>query len=242
VYGIFVNGANLESGMNLSTETLTAILTKKITNWTKVTDTAGRQVATVSTPIVVVNREQGSGSRTATDLLIVGDTCQTLQSTGIKEPTTITDYFSTGDVLNAASSTNGSITYATIDNAPVSSTQQVIGINGAAANNLNAAIGQYPFWVEATVALNPNLTLSAAQTSLVTYITTTLQAIATAPHIADINVIPNLAGNVAHIAVASNGNTATGSLAGLGSTVIYTNPFTRSQSTCSVPSYAAATP
>ena len=51
-------------------------------------------------------------------------------------------------------------------------------------------------------------TLSGAQTNLVTYITTTLQSIATAPHIADINAIPNIAGNVAHIDVASNANTA----------------------------------
>ncbi len=108
--------------------------------------------------------------------------------------------------------------------------------------NTNAAIGLYPFWVEATVALNPNNTLSAAQTNLVTYITTTLQSIATAPHIADINAIPNIAGNVAHIDVATNANTATGSLTGLGSTPIYTNPFTRNQTTCSVPQYSAATP
>jgi hypothetical protein len=242
VYGIFVNGSTLESGMSLSSETLQAILTKKITNWTKVTDTSGNQVATVSTPIVIVNREQGSGSRTATDLLIAGDTCQTQQSLGIKEPSTVTDYFSTGDVLNAASSTAGSITYATIDNAPVSSTQQVIAINGVAANTLNAATGRYPFWVEATVAVNPNNTLSAAQANLLTYVTTTLQSIATAPHIADINAIPNIAGNVAHVNVAGNGNTATGSLTGLGSTVIYTNPFTRNQVTCSVPSNAASVP
>jgi hypothetical protein len=77
---------------------------------------------------------------------------------------------------------------------------------------------------------------------LLTYVTTTLQAIATAPHIADINAIPNVAGNAAHINVASNGNTATGSLSGLGSSVIYTNPFTRNTSTCSVPGYSAATP
>jgi hypothetical protein len=242
VYGIYVNGANLEANMSLSTEMLTSILTKKVTNWTKVTDTAGHQVATVSTPIVVVNREQGSGSRAATDLLIVGDTCQTQQSTGIKEPAATTDYFSTGDVLNAASSTNGSITYATIDNAPVSSTQQIIAINGSAATNFNAAAGQYPFWVEATVALNPHNTLSGAQTNLVNFVTTSLQAIATAPHIADINAIPSVASNVAHINVAANGNTATGALTALGTTTIYTNPFTRSQNTCSVPAYSAATP
>lgn len=242
VYGIYVNGSTLESGMNLSVETLQNIFTKKITNWTKVTDTAGHQVATTSTPIVIVNREQGSGSRTATDLLIVGDTCLVDQSKGITENSTVTDYFSTGDVLNAASSTAGSITYATIDNAPVSSTQQLIGINGVAANNFNAVTGQYPFWVEATVAVNPNVSLTTAQSALLSYITTTLAAIATAPHIADINVIPNIAGNVAHIAVASNGNTASGSLTGLGSTTIYTNPFTRNQVTCSVPGYDAATP
>ena len=86
MYGIYVNGANLEANMNLSTEMLTSILTKKVTNWTKVTDTTGNQVATVSTPIVVVNREQGSGSRTAADLLIVGDTCQRSSQRASRNP------------------------------------------------------------------------------------------------------------------------------------------------------------
>ena len=245
VYALFVNeGTTIftENPLNLSVQTVQQILTHKIKNWSLVTDVNGNAVTNAPLAITIVNREKGSGSRTATDLLIAGDTCQTQQSLGIKEPSTVTDYFSTGDVLNAASSTAGSITYATIDNAPVSSTQQVIAINGVAANTLNAATGRYPFWVEATVAVNPNNTLSAAQANLLTYVTTTLQSIATAPHIADINAIPNIAGNVAHVNVAGNGNTATGSLTGLGSTVIYTNPFTRNQVTCSVPSNAASVP
>jgi PBP superfamily domain len=236
VYGFYVNG--LPANLSLSTETLTAILTKKITNWSKVTDTAGAQVSSTSLPIVVVNREQGSGSRAAADLLIVGDTCQTLQSTGIKEPPTTVDYFSTGDVLNAASSTNGSITYATIDNAPVSSTQQLININGVQPNTLNAATGAYPFWTEATVAVNPNSALSTQQTALLSFITTTLQAIATAPHLKDINAIPGIAGNTGHVNVAGNGDTALNT--NLGTATIYVNPFTRNQISCSVPSNSAS--
>ena len=122
VYGIFVNDTSLVEGgaavsttnpLKLSTSMVANILTKTVTNWSLVTDTAGAAVATSSVPIVIVNREVGSGSRAATDLLITGDACQT-QGKPISEQLAVTktsnpnvDYFATGDVLGAAVQAEG---------------------------------------------------------------------------------------------------------------------------------------
>jgi len=64
-----------------------------------------------------VNREQGSGSRTATDLYFTGDHCTIPLQTRFRNPRRYGDYFSTGNVLAAANTIPGAITYASIDNA-----------------------------------------------------------------------------------------------------------------------------
>jgi len=236
VYGIFVNTgttAGISTPLNLSTQMVANILTKKVVNWSQVTDTAGTQVSSTSIPIVIVNREVGSGSRAATDLLITGDSCQ-VQGAAIKEASaTATDYFSTGDVLTALNSQGGGISYASIDNAPQAN-ETLVNLNGDTPSALHAAGGSYPFWVEAVTTSNPN---SVPDAGLSAYLTTTLQTIATAPHLADILAIPGIGSpaNVAHVNVATNGDVATGTLTGLGSATIYTNPFTRNKVTCAIP-------
>jgi hypothetical protein len=214
------------------------ILTKQVTDWSAVVDTNGAQVASSSVPIIIVNRELGSGSRAATDLLIAGDSCQSAGGS-IKESTkTFTDYFATGDVLTALSSQAGGITYATIDNAaPANSI--LISIDGVAPSNIAAAGGKYNFWVEAVYTTNPNASGDAGLTS---YFTGELQKLATAPHVPDILANPTVGGNTAHVAVASNGNTTTGSLTGLGSSTIYVNPFSRGKATCNIPLQIASVP
>jgi hypothetical protein len=66
---------------------------------------------------------------------------------------------------------------------------------------------------------------------------TAMQTLHTAPHAKDILAIPSLAAvtNTPYADVAANGDTATGTLAGLGSATIYTNPYTRAQVTCNPP-------
>jgi hypothetical protein len=212
------------------------ILTRQVTNWSSVTDTTGHQVSSVSIPIVIVNREQGSGSRAATDLLIAGDVCQSGGAKIAEASKTAVDFFSTGDVLNALNTTGGGISYASIDNAPKTN-ETLVQLNGVAPSGLNAAGGSYPFWVESTFVTNPN---AVADATLLSYLTSTLQAVGTAPHLANIVANPSVGGNTAHIDVAAHGDTATGSLTGLGASTIYVNPFSRSKVTCAVPLEIAA--
>jgi hypothetical protein len=236
VYALFVNetgGAFTETPLNLSLQTVQQILTHKIRNWSLVTDTAGNAVTNAPVTITIVNREKGSGSRTATDLLIAGDVCTT-GGGALFDAAGATDFFSTGDVLNAAAATTGAITYATIDQSNVKLTQ--VNLNGVSPSNLNAATGSYPFWVEASFVINP---ASTADANVMGFITSALQTEATAPHLADILAIPGVpsgAGNVPHSVVANTSSV----VPTLGSSLpIYVNPFTRAGVTCLAPTFVA---
>src|SRR5580658_2713803 len=113
VFGVFVNTNSSafstaeKAGQGTATASLrseerrvAAILQGNQTNWNDVPDTSGNAVASSSLPITIVNREQGSGSRTATDLFFTGDHCSSVAQTAIQESTGGTaDYFSTGNVL-----------------------------------------------------------------------------------------------------------------------------------------------
>lgn len=238
VYGIYVNTGTtpgIKKPLSLSTQMVQNLLTKQITDWSQVTDTSGAQVSSTSIPVVIVNREVGSGSRAATDLLIAGDVCQVGGAKIQEASKTATDYFSTGNVLDALNAQGGGISYATIDNAPESN-ETLVSLNGITPTNANAASGQYPFWVEATFATNPN---SIPDANLLSFITNSLQAVGTAPHLADVLANPTVGGNTPHVALGA-GNTASGSLTGLGSATIYVNPFSRSKVTCNIPLQGAA--
>jgi len=236
VYGLFVNensSAFTENPLSLSVQTVQQILTHKIKNWSLVTDVNGAKVTNASLAITIVNREQGSGSRTAADLLIAGDVCTTGGGT-MFNAATATQYFSTGDVLTAAAAVPGAITYATIDQSKANLVQ--VALNGVTPSNLAAASGLYPFWVEATYVVNP---ASTADSNVVNFIATALQTEATAPHLVDVLAIPGVpsgAGNVAHSVIANSAST----VAALGSATIYTNPFSRGGTTCNAPSFVAA--
>ena len=208
VYALMVNeGSTIftENPLNLSVQTAQQILTHKIRDWSLVTDINGNAVTNGPLAITIINREKGSGSRTATDLLIAGDVCTTggasLFDPGGANPT---DFFSTGDVLTAVGGVQGGITYATIDQTlPTGVTK--VSLNGVTPSNLNAATGAYPFWVEATFVINPS---SPADQTVMAFIASALQTEATAPHLADILAIPGVpsgsGANVAHSVVANS--------------------------------------
>jgi hypothetical protein len=144
-----------------------------------------------------------------------------------------TGYFSTGDVLAAANSVAGAITYATIDQSASNMTK--VSLNGIVPGNLAAATGQYDFWVEATALTNPNVSYSSLQTAFINYFTSDLQAIATAPHLIDVLANPLVAGNTASANTVGTGSTTT--VSGLGTATIYINPFSRGKVTCALPVY-----
>jgi hypothetical protein len=101
-------------------------------------------------------------------------------------------------------------------------------INGATASTLNAAIGLYDDWFEATAVPNPAVLASSASGILSSYVRTTAPLLANAPLDPSINAIPNVGGNVAAVPPTSRTGTVT----------IYVNPFTRSGNSCSVPTEA----
>jgi hypothetical protein len=245
VFGIFVNtsgtgifstaqqadqgksAANTTGALSIPKSAITDILTGGSTDWNVVEGMNGSAISSnATTSIVIVNREQGSGSRTATSIYFTGDGCG--GSPGILESTGGTaDYFSTGNVLSAANLVPGSITYASIDNAGSTSFPNLtlVAVNGIVPTNAQAANGPADEWYEATF-VTPSysgFSLSADQTSLVTFLTKEFQAEATAPNAADNLVIPGKSGNAATLPpVASRG--------------IYVNPYTRGGSSCNAPS------
>jgi ABC-type phosphate transport system substrate-binding protein len=242
VYALFVNQSsgftNGSAPLNLSTQTVANILNHKVTNWSQVVDITGTPVSSGEN-ITIVNREAGSGSRAATDILIAGDACSSAGSTSTIFHGYATQYFSTGDVLTAASGIPGSITYATIDN---SKTNMVpVNLNGVTPSNLNAALGTYPFWVEAQYINNSANT--GADPVAINNIVAALQAQGTTAALADINVIPNVAAansastGVAHFNTTIHANPNGNGLVptGGGTATVYVNPYTRGGVTCAYP-------
>jgi ABC-type phosphate transport system substrate-binding protein len=251
VYALYVNetgGTFTENPMSLSKETAAAILTGQITDWSQVFDNANppKAVVNASTPIVVVNREYGSGSRAATDILIAGDKCASAGvATTLIPQKAKPRYFATGDVLKAANSVPGAITYATIDNTPGAggsnqSNLSWVSLDGVVPSSLGAAEGTYPFWVEATY-IN-NTTTTGHDSLAVNSIVAALQNQNTTAAIADVMAIPSLTdalGNAVNATV--HINPVLGGLvpSGGGTATVYINPFTRGGVTCNNPAYAA---
>jgi hypothetical protein len=235
VFGIFVNTSGINGGavgqtLNLSKETVAQILTGHYTDWSKVPSDTGGAVSSTSQTIAIKNREAGSGTRTGASLYFLGQECTTAPIS-LKDGAASNDSYATGDVLKAAASVPGSITYASIDNKTKQSNLSLVSLSGVAPSNLAAASGQYDYWYEAT-AINGNTTgtsggiTTPGGAAIATFLTGgELQALATAPHAIDINVIPGRGGNVAVVPITSSAGTAT----------IYLNPFTRSGNSCNVP-------
>lgn len=226
VFGIFVNKSGFtNTAPNLSKVMITNLLQGNVfPDWTHVEDVNGNAITATATPVVIVNREAGSGSRTSAAIYFTGDECQAT-TTISDSPGGTNDFFSTGDVLAKANTTAGAITYASIDNLNTTKYPNLVlvGINGITPSNLAAAQGQYDFWFEATDVYSPTLTgnpLAVAQ-----YLEGKAQAVATAPHLVDILAIPGVGGNVAGLPAATAN----------GSPTIYVNPFTRSATSCNTP-------
>jgi hypothetical protein len=246
VFGIFVNTNSAPSQftaaenaghgtanatLSLPAEAIANILQGTSTDWSRVPDTAGSAVTAASEAISIVNREQGSGSRASTDIFFTGDHCAP-GSTPILESTAGTaDFFSTGNVLAAANTIPGAITYASIDNAGSASASNLtlVAVNGVAPTNLNAAIGDYGDWFEATVVTGPNFTgLSTDQKGLISFLTTQFQTEATAPGGTQVLAIPGNSTNAASLPVSGTASVNNGK-------TIYINAFTRSGGSCNSP-------
>jgi hypothetical protein len=235
VFGLAVNPSGLtlaQAGVvNLTRESAANILTRKYTDWSAVPDAiTGNPISSTPAAITRVDREPGSGTRTSANLYFLQYPCTF--PVGITNVVGEQLNFSTGDELTQVNTTPGAIGYASIDNllTPKSTafTNVVMAtINGVTPSTLAAATGQYDYWYEATLVPNSAAAVTSSTANTISaFLQTDVPKLAAAPLAKDINVIPNVGGNVATVPLTSRTGTAT----------IYINPYTRAGNSCTVPS------
>ena len=239
VFGFLVNtqqGNGLTAGqaINLSEQSAKAILSG-YTDWNAIPDAlTGSPIGSSSATnnLVLINREQGSGTRTSANIYFLRYGCgstNAISSSGLGN-------FSTGDELTQANTTPGAIAYASIDNKlnPANSSKYtnltLATINGVTPSNLAAATGQYGWWFEATAVIPTGGITVTNSATLANELIGKVEELSYAPAIPDVLAIPGIGATV------NSPTTALTNNGGSGTTEIYTNPYTRGGNSCNVAS------
>lgn len=118
---LVVNPANKLEDITL--EELAKVYSGEITNW--------KELGGDDKSIVVIGREDGSGTRDGFESIVMGD----------KEPKYAQELESTGSVINAVATTDGAIGYASLAN--VDETVKALKIGGVEATEENVKSGAY---------------------------------------------------------------------------------------------------
>ncbi|MBS6472202.1 MAG: phosphate ABC transporter substrate-binding protein [[Eubacterium] siraeum] len=118
---LVVNPANKLEDITL--EDLAKVYSGEITNW--------KELGGDDKAIVVIGREDGSGTRDGFESIVMGD----------KEPKYAQELESTGSVINAVATTDGAIGYASLAN--VDETVKALKVGGVEATEENVKSGTY---------------------------------------------------------------------------------------------------
>ena len=108
---------------DISLEDLAKVYSGEITNW--------KELGGDDKAIVVIGREDGSGTRDGFESIVMGD----------KEPKYAQELESTGSVINAVATTDGAIGYASLAN--VDETVKALKVGGVEATEENIKSGTY---------------------------------------------------------------------------------------------------
>lgn len=108
---------------DISIENLAKVYSGEITNW--------KELGGDDKAIVVIGREDGSGTRDGFESIVMGD----------KEPKYAQELESTGSVINAVATTDGAIGYASLAN--VDETVKALKVGGVEATEENVKSGTY---------------------------------------------------------------------------------------------------
>lgn len=108
---------------DISLEDLAKVYSDEITNW--------KELGGDDKAIVVIGREDGSGTRDGFESIVMGD----------KEPKYAQELESTGSVINAVATTDGAIGYASLAN--VDETVKALKVGGIEATEENVKSGAY---------------------------------------------------------------------------------------------------
>jgi hypothetical protein len=250
-FGFFINNSAFTGGavLDFSADTYRNIWAKNYTNWDQVPTSSGALASTTSVPIVLINREQGSGSRAAANVFLQSAGCAGGGNGVPKTTSGSTDGWATKEVLVEVGATSGAIGYASIDNSGKVTNANLANLNGLNPTppngNLEAAAGEYPFWYEAKYVQNAaaaglnggagqdgNGTATTVQTAIFTNQALN-SPVANVPHWKQIGIIPG-SGQVGGTGgVGSSGGNITGSgTTGTDGVEIYINGFTRGGNSC----------
>jgi phosphate transport system substrate-binding protein len=118
---LVVNPANKLEDITL--QDLAKVYSGEITNW--------KELGGDDKAIVVIGREDGSGTRDGFESIVMGD----------KEPKYAQELESTGSVINAVATTDGAIGYASLAN--VDETVKALKVGGVEATEENVKSGAY---------------------------------------------------------------------------------------------------
>jgi hypothetical protein len=199
---------------SLPKEQIAGIFDALVTDWSQVTTGASSSatVTSTSTPVVICNREIGSGTRGSADVFLNGDGCNTVGSLSVLTDVagavigTVTepnDNFQTAAEIDCVNSHPNAIGYVSIDNfskfgTTVAPNVNAIAVSGAPASQITGATGLYSYVFEASV--NENASASSDGTTFYTALIPILQAVNTTPKSGQILAIPGQpSGNVAQI-------------------------------------------
>jgi hypothetical protein len=232
VFGLAVNvqGQGF-TNVNLTRESAANIILGNYSDWSSVPDAiSGNPISAASSAITRVNREPGSGTRTSTNVFLLGYHCGQATSMPNPAPGEVLN-FSTGEELNAANRTPGSVAYTAIDQIlnPANGTKftnlVLASIDGVAPSNQAAATGRYGWWFEATLV--PESGVAGGSLALSQYLQTNLPKLANLPSIPSVLAIPGVGGNVPASPLTTNG--------GAGTATVYVNPYSRAGNSCAIP-------
>jgi ABC-type phosphate transport system substrate-binding protein len=246
----FVVSANLHAAgvLDLPKQQIANLYQGNYSNWNQV-DLANNTAVGVNAAPVICNREIGSGTRAETDIFLYGDGCISgaetlpdLAGSSIGTQVQPTDNFQTIAELDCVNSHNNAIGYVSIDNFAKTAANGSasfpnawpITIDGVSAypggpnagnGALNAAVGAYDDWFEASINLNANA--SAVGNAFFTNLETALGSLNA-----------NVGSSYQVMAIPDNipANTATTPVT-VGAHGVYVNEFTRGGNSCHVPAH-----
>jgi hypothetical protein len=207
---------------DISSAALTAILSGTTTDWSHImNDSTGNPVTAVATPIIVCQRDLGSGTRTGADIVFTGAGCNPYGVSGLAlvDQHSKPNNFATADELLCVDQNATAIGYVSIDNfskvAPVGTTYAnttALTLDGRSGTNKLAALGGWQYALEASFNTNAAYAKSAAETTFFNTLRAELQALNSAPATGHVNVLPGVGGNASnasagHLQVSTAGKT-----------------------------------
>jgi len=147
VFAVYVSSDVGASPLALNRSSLAAIFQGNVADWNQVPKADGSGFVSAGKPIVICNRDNGSGTRASAAFYFNNYLCG---GPGLANTGGLAVNASTGTELTCIAGGLGRIGYATYQGSVNPAGTSLVTINGQTPSVINAATGQYEFWYEAS--------------------------------------------------------------------------------------------